>query len=315
MVAVVTVTANPALDLYTEVEELAPWRKLRVAEYRASPGGGGVNVAQEVAALSGVALAVLPVGGLSGDELLDHLRRADVTPIVVPVSAATRRTVTVLDRRRREQYRLVTPGLALSEAEWQAVLDAAAALAEPGRIVVFSGSLPTGVPADFVAELGRTVLDVGGRFVVDTSGAALSAALSCRPTLIKPNQRELAALTGHDPAELTGFDPAAAAAGLVDSGRVGAVVVSLGAAGAVVCSPNALVALSAPPVTVENTTGAGDAMVGALVLAMHEGLDIVEAARRGVAAGTAVCLTHGPRSADPSLAARLLPQVEVRRLS
>jgi len=50
---------------------------------------------------------------------------------------------------------------------------------------VACGSLPPGVPHTFYARLGSLL---AGRFVLDTSGAALAAALGCGPALVKPNR-------------------------------------------------------------------------------------------------------------------------------
>lgn len=50
METIVTVTPNPAIDIWTEVEEIAPFRKLRCSAARHDAGGGGINVARVVAA-------------------------------------------------------------------------------------------------------------------------------------------------------------------------------------------------------------------------------------------------------------------------
>jgi len=55
---------NPALDIATATQLVVPTEKLRCAEPRYDPGGGGINVARAVHMLGGDALAVFPVGGL-----------------------------------------------------------------------------------------------------------------------------------------------------------------------------------------------------------------------------------------------------------
>ncbi len=68
-------------------------------------------------------------------------------------------------------------------------------------VVVFSGSLPPVLPPDTYARLTRAVSLAGGRAVVDTSGPALSAALSAAPCLLKPNRDELSQLLGRSIAD------------------------------------------------------------------------------------------------------------------
>jgi 6-phosphofructokinase 2 len=41
MELIVTLTPNPAIDISTSVDEIVPIRKLRCAEARRDPGGGG----------------------------------------------------------------------------------------------------------------------------------------------------------------------------------------------------------------------------------------------------------------------------------
>lgn len=75
------------------------------------------------------------------------------------------------------------------------------------------------------------------------------------------------------------------------------VVVTQGAEGVTVAGEH----LTAFPATVRDPTGAGDAFVGALAVALYEGADLVEASRFGAAAGACAVETDG---AEPSLPLR-----------
>ena len=61
-------------------------------------------------------------------------------------------------------------------------------------IVIFSGSKPNGLTADYYQELIAIVKEAGAEFVIDTTGPELFAALPDQPLLIKPNNHELAEL-------------------------------------------------------------------------------------------------------------------------
>jgi ribokinase len=88
-----------------------------------------------------------------------------------------------------------------------------------------------------------------------------------------------------------------------------AVTVTLGAKGALLHS--ARVRLSAAPrrVEIHDTTGAGDAFVGALAAALDHGATMGDALRAGVAAGTLACTMQG---AQPSLPNRAAIEAELR---
>jgi pfkB family carbohydrate kinase len=91
MAAIVTLTMNPALDIATTTEIVVPAEKLRCSEPRYDPGGGGINVARAVHMLGGDAIAVFPVGGLSGEMLCRLLDGEGVPHAAVPIPASPAR--------------------------------------------------------------------------------------------------------------------------------------------------------------------------------------------------------------------------------
>ena len=68
-VPVLTLTLNPALDMATDVPRMVPDEKLRCSDPSLDPGGGGINVARAIHALGGESLALVALGGLTGDRL------------------------------------------------------------------------------------------------------------------------------------------------------------------------------------------------------------------------------------------------------
>ncbi|MDR3510012.1 MAG: 1-phosphofructokinase family hexose kinase [Caulobacteraceae bacterium] len=291
MAGVLTLTVNPAIDLSTAVDRVEPIRKLRCAEGRRDPGGGGVNVARVVRRLGGEVRALYPVGGLVG-QLLQRLVEAEgVASVTVPVAGETREDVTVLDRGCGDQYRFVMPGPRLAEAEWRALLDALTALGPGPAIVCASGSLPPGAPDDFYARAAAIVRGWGARFVLDTSGAALKAGLEAGVHLIKPNLRELSELTGAPLADEAAR--LAACRTLIARGRTEVVALSLGADGALLVTAQAAWRAPALPIAALSTVGAGDSFLGAMVWALAAGSPLDEAFRWAVAGGSAALLAAG----------------------
>lgn len=291
MPGVLTLTMNPAIDLSTSAERVEPIRKLRCAEGRRDPGGGGINVARVIRRLGGEASALFPAGGLTG-ELLRRLVEAEGAPeLAVPVSGETREDVTVLDRASGQQYRFVLPGPRLAEAEWRACLDALAAQGPGPAVVCASGSLPPGAPDDFYARAAAIVRGWGARFAVDTSGPALKAALEAGVWLAKPNLHELSDLTGSD----LGDEAArlAACRALVREGRAEVVALTLGAEGALLVSAEGVWRAAALPVEAVSTVGAGDSFLGALIWALCEGRPLEAAFGFAMAGGAAALLASG----------------------
>jgi len=292
---ILTITLNPALDLYAEVGAIVPNEKLRIHELTLAAGGGGVNVARVVAELGGAALAVVTVGGLAGQELLAALTGRALPVVPVAIDGETRRNLTIRALGDGEEYRFIGPGPALDDHEWHEVLHAVAAVQPAPDVVVLSGSTPPGVEERFVRDLADIALARQAKLVIDTSGPTLEAATYVEPALLKPNVRELSGLTGTGLADDRSDDEriAAGAAALLARG-VGAVAVSLGERGAyAVDRHGSALRVTPPPGPVLTTAGAGDSMVAGMALAMTHDLPFSEVARWGVAAGTATTIRPG----------------------
>lgn len=292
-----TLTPNPALDLATHTE--------RVQRY---PGGGGVNVARLLQRLGGDVQAWCLAGGATGAQLQSLLAAEGVGTQTTPIQGETRENFSVVQTSTGDEFRFVLPGPQVQTHEWQAWQGSIAALAPPPRWTVASGSLPPGMPDGFYAQLARQAHAQGRRLVLDSSGAALAAALQVGVYLVKPSLRELRELTG---AALT--DAAqwcAAAQALVQRGQAGMVALSAGEHGAVLATQGGVWQAPALPVAATTgTTGAGDCFLAALVWALEQGEPPPEALRWGVAAGSAALLAPGTALADPADIRRLHAQV------
>ena len=63
---IVTLTINPAIDIFVNVERVEPTRKLRGSAPKRDPGGGGINVARVAYRLGSTVAAIYPTGGAIG---------------------------------------------------------------------------------------------------------------------------------------------------------------------------------------------------------------------------------------------------------
>jgi 6-phosphofructokinase 2 len=306
---VITVTPNPAIDVSTSVGEIVPFSKLRCAPARHHPGGGGINVARVVTRLGGEAIALYPVGGVTGQRLRQLLDREQVRSLSVPASEETREDFTVFEETTKRQYRFVLPGARLSEPEWRESLDVLASIEPRPSFVVASGSLPPGAPEDFFGRVARISKDMNAKAVVDSSGPPLKAALEEGVHLIKPNRREFRELTG-----VTSNDDAAlieAGRRLIDDGAAKVIALTLGPSGALLITRDRALRAAGLPIEPASVVGAGDSFVGAMVwsLMRNDSLDV--ALKYGVAAGSAALLSPGTELCTLADVLRLVPEVTV----
>jgi 6-phosphofructokinase 2 len=158
--------------------------------------------------------------------------------------------------------------------------------------VIASGSLPHGVPDDAYAEIARIAKGNGQRFALDTSGVALRAAVAQGGMeLVKPSLNELELLVGRDLADPAAQDAEAMA--LVRSGATRLVALTLGRDGALLAAADGVLRMPAMDVPMQSSVGAGDAFLGATVLALARGASKREALGWGTAAGATVIACAG----------------------
>jgi 6-phosphofructokinase 2 len=306
---IVTLTANPSVDLACEAEAVRPVRKIRTMNERFDPGGGGVNVARVVRELGGDAVAVLLAGGVTGRLVEELVDAAGIPRRSVPIAGRTRISQIVQDLSSGLEYRFVPEGPVVSPAEATAALEALAA--EAGDWLVLSGSLPRGMPVDFFATAARQARDRGQRVVVDSSGVPLRAAIAAGGLeLVKPSLGEFEALLGRKLPEVADQDEAAL--GLARSGAVRLVALTLGHRGAVLADAERVWRLPAPDVPVRGAAGAGDSFVAAMTLSLARGDAPAEAFAWGSAAGGATVAQPGTAHAKRAEVEALFGQM--RRL-
>ena len=189
---IVTLTINPAIDIFVNVAHVEPTRKLRCSAPKRDPGGGGINVARVAHRLGSDVAAIYPIGGAIGKLLQRLVEREGIDSLVTPSHVETRENFTAYEEDSGVQYRFVLPGSALHRAEWEACLDKLVSRCRAG----LNSSSPAAACRPACRRISSRAWSdkprrLGAKTVIDTSGAALKAALAEGVTLIKPNLVEL----------------------------------------------------------------------------------------------------------------------------
>jgi ribokinase len=256
------------------------------------PGGKGANQAVAAALLGADVTMVGAVGSDAyADTALSALTAAGVDlGAVHRVDAGTGvAVVTVSDDG--ENAIVVLPGA-------NALLTRELVLASVGRIaaaavVVVQGEVSADATAAAVqAATGRVIVNLAP--VIDVSPAVL---LRADPLVVNEHEGALVlAQLGGEAGDAPGEDHAAVVEALLAHGPA-SVVMTLGGEGALVSSGAGVLAVPAPRVTPVDTTGAGDAFVGALAARLGEGATLDDAVRFAVRVGS---FAVGRAGAQPS---------------
>ncbi|MET9422399.1 MULTISPECIES: 1-phosphofructokinase [unclassified Streptomyces] len=290
---ILTVTPNPSLDRTYELPSLDRGAVLRATVDRVDPGGKGVNVSRAVAAAGHRTVAVVPLGGPEGALLDRLLGEHGIEAAGVPVTGSTRVNITLVERDGTlTKVNAAGPDLAPAEAE--ALLETVRTRSAEADWIACCGSLPRGLRPEWYAELVARTHRAGARVALDTSGAALTAALRERPDVVKPNAEELAEAVGRPLA--TVGDAVKAAEELRDRGAR-AVLASLGADGQLLVDDTGVWFGHAPADAVRSNVGAGDASLAGFLTAGGGGPAALAAA---VAHGTAAVQLPGSVMPSPA---------------
>ena len=257
---IVTLTPNPSLDRTLHLQRLRPGEVNRVLSTLTEPSGKGVNVSLALHQLGHATVAVLPVGGTSGDELVALLDARGLRHDDVAIQGAVRSNISLVDSDGNTT-KVNEAGPALDAATGSRLVAIAVGNVQPGDWLAVCGSLPTGFGVGNLVRALAGTRAAGGNIALDTSGEALRHVLAgdVLPDLVKPNAHELAELANR--ALYTMGDAAAAARAIVDQG-VRTVLVSLGGDGAMLFERDGSELWGCANVPkVVNTAGAGDAFL------------------------------------------------------
>ncbi|HYH13931.1 MAG TPA: 1-phosphofructokinase family hexose kinase [Flavisolibacter sp.] len=305
---ILTITLNPTIDKSTAVGKIEPDSKLRCDPMKHEPGGGGINVSKALKKLGCASKALFPAGGYNGMMLKSLLQLEQIDTEVIAVEKETRENFVVLETSTNKQFRFNLPGDPTSIPLVDKVID----YIQNNRFeyIIGSGSLLPGLADDAYAQIAKVAIDTGAKFILDTSGPALQAAVDKGVYLLKPNIGELARLCGIQWLETDGVE--AAARSLIGQGNVTLIAVSMGKDGAMLITKDRAYKVVAPEVEKKSTVGAGDSMVAGMVYMLSQGKSLEEVIRFGVACGTAATMNAGTELFDKEDAEQLFATLKVQ---
>jgi ribokinase len=299
---VVTVVGSANVDLVSAVERApAAGETVLGTGFARGFGGKGANQAVMAARFAADVVFIGAVGDDEfGNELLANFRRTGVSTFSTAVRPGSSGLASIWVEADGTNRIVVTPGA-------NGLVDpgaAATAIARLTTVDVVVGQLEIPQPATtaaFEAAKAR-----GAATILNPAPAAtLDRALLAASDWLVPNEGELDRLAGG-----TGVagDDAAVRRYAARLGR--ALVVTLGSAGAILATADGLTRVPAPQVVAVDSTGAGDAFVGAFAVGIGLGLSPAEAVRLGVLCGSESVIRAGAQASYPDRArtAELLAQ-------
>lgn len=289
MEKIITLTVNPSIDKSSEVANLLPDKKLQCSRPLYQPGGGGVNVSRAIHYLGGVTTAMFLSGGYTGDFFQQLLKKDAIDMISIPIQGYTRENIMIVDQSSGKQYRFNMKGPEIAESEWRACL--VELEKQDFNVVVASGSLPQGVPVDFLGQVADIVKRKSAKLIVDTSKEALKFAIQKGVFMIKPNLGELGYLFGRE--DMQPDEAEKYARKVIHDGGCEVMAVSMGKNGALLVTEKESYLAKTPDIPIKSTVGAGDSMVAGMVYGLSQKWNWKDILSYGVSCGTAATMNAG----------------------
>lgn len=308
---ITTITLNTAVDKLYLVEQVELNTVMRVKEVSNTAGGKGLNVSK-VAALAGEKVRAMGfLGGFNGQYVRDMLQRDGILTDFVEIEGETRSCINIRNLSTRQHTEFLEPGSQVTPANLEALLQLYDKALADTDVITISGSVPAGTPVDFYGQLVTRGRAAGKPVILDTSGQLLIEGVKAKPTMIKPNNDEIAQLLG---TKIFSRQQLIDAAVELHKDGIPYVVVSLGKEGALIACQEGVFQGATPDIPVVNTVGCGDSMVAGFAVGISRGYPVEEMIRFASAISTANALTMQTGSFRQEDLEQLLNKVEVYKL-
>ncbi len=348
---IITVTLNPAMDKTITVEKLQVGELNKVLSVREDVGGKGINVSKTLKSFGAESIAVGFLGGAAGSRIRDVLHEKKIEEHFTGIKNETRTNLKVADREGCVTE-INEAGPIIEETEVCAFCEMLEEILKQGKVsatekmpdaqektdakdlVVFSGSMPNGMPVDFYRQMIEKVHELGAEAFLDADGAAFLEGMKARPDIVKPNLQELiryiaAQKESTAAAERTGSQESTAVPDskentirealsmgkVLQKQGVPEVLISMGGDGALFITEQGSYYAPALSVPVCSTVGAGDAMVAAYAYVRAQKKTMEERIRFCMAVSAGAVTTQGTNPAEASLIENLLGRVQIRKLA
>jgi 1-phosphofructokinase family hexose kinase len=286
------VQLNPTLDRILQVPLFTVGETLRIENVTVFPLGKAISVALSAKCIGEPSLVVSPIGENEFDQYEQFLSENGVDHYLIPISGRTRSNITIIDPLSHTTTHLREQGPMLTLDILNSIEEYLENNVKSEDVVLFSGSLPPGLPEDAYARLLSHLPPCKARGL-DTSGPALRFGMDGHPTFMKPNLEELGELFSDAPAGPV--DPIALVP-FIERFRdkeVSLGAITFGEKGSILWNHDTILTAELVIPVVIDTVGCGDAFFAGLAAGSSHGWGLEKIARIATAAAGANALTPG----------------------
>lgn len=303
-----TVTLNPAIDKTIVLDKLLLGNVNRSISSRDDIGGKGINVAKVIKNLGYNVCALGFIGKENSDYIYRKLNKYGVCHDFIEVDGETRTNIKIVEREEGIFTDINQCGFSVDSLDLEKLIRKLKNRVNREDVVVLSGSLPKGIESNVYKVIIEQLKQKDVKVILDAEGQALRYGIEANPYLIKPNINELKTIVNcSEDIE----DIKQSVEEFVNKGIV--VAVSMGENGALLFSKEQSLYSKPLKVDVKSTVGAGDSMVAAFAIGIHENMPLEDTFRLAIASSTAKVTMEGSQAPNRKEIIKYIELVEIQR--
>ena len=283
-----TVTFNPSLDYYVQVNNIKSGVVNRTVSERLAVGGKGINVSLALKELGEPTLALGFTAGFTGKYIREKVTELGLSYDFIEVAGQSRINVKIKSNTETD---INGTGAQVTKNDVNKLVRKLKLLLKEGDWLIVCGSAPAALGETAYADIFKKLKVIKGvNVVVDACGKLLTETLKYKPFLIKPNVYEMCEIFGLNAIpDVEGIF--ACARKLQDMGARN-VIVSMGSGGAaMVTETKKSMYVRAARGQLVNSVGAGDSMIAGFIHEYLKSGNYFTALNFATAAGSACAFT------------------------
>lgn len=283
-----TVTFNPSLDYYVNVNNIKSGVVNRTVSERLAVGGKGINVSLALKELGEPTLALGFTAGFTGKYIREKVTELGLSYDFIEVAGQSRINVKIKSNTETD---INGTGAQVTKNDVNKLVRKLKLLLKEGDWLIVCGSAPAALGETAYADIFKKLKVIKGvNVVVDACGKLLTETLKYKPFLIKPNVYEMCEIFGLNAIpDVEGIF--ACARKLQDMGARN-VIVSMGSGGAaMVTETKKSMYVRAARGQLVNSVGAGDSMIAGFIHEYLKSGNYFTALNFATAAGSACAFT------------------------
>ena len=281
-----TVTLNPSVDVYLEIDDIEFGGKNKVKNEFTLPGGKAINVSRILSQLNIPTIATGFIGGHQGKFIKERLANENIMTDFVNIEGANRSNVKLLVGNQETTINSIGP--MISHEEVNELLYYLSRVVE-GDTIIMGGSVPP-LSEELDYDIYERMVSIAkankSDFIADIPAKYLVNIIKEKPILVKPNSEDLSEIFKTEINSLEDIDKYGKK--IIEMGAQNAIV-SYGKEGSMLFTPDgsSYVAEEIHLNKVVNSVACRDAMIAGFIGTLVRISDPLEAYKLAVASATA----------------------------